>query len=149
MTEIEKYAIELLHEGGEGIAEDDLNEAGGLDDDSHQEACALSIAMAHAIRDNDEGFLAWFRRVSVEDKLTVLVDDKNGAADGWIVPKIAHDEDEEVTPNIFGDWIYRSQGQGGVEHTRRYAAQLLAAADELERRQGSYLDARYGSKKEA
>jgi hypothetical protein len=64
MTEIEKYAIEMLHEGGEGIAEDDLNEAGGIDDDSHQEACALSVAMAHAIRDNAEAFLAWHRQVS-------------------------------------------------------------------------------------
>jgi hypothetical protein len=64
MTDIEKYAIEMLHEGGEHVAEDDLNEAGGLDDDSHQEACALSVAMAHAIRDNAEAFLAWYRQVS-------------------------------------------------------------------------------------
>lgn len=64
MTEIEKYAIETLSQGGEGIAEDDLNEAGGLDDDSHQEACALSVAMAHTVRDNGEAFLAWFRQVS-------------------------------------------------------------------------------------
>lgn len=53
----------------------------------------------------------------------------------WSVPKVAHDEDVAVTPNIIGPWIFRSAGQSDVEHTRQYAAQLLAAADELERRQ--------------
>lgn len=55
--------------------------------------------------------------------------------EAWSVPKVQHDEDIPVTPNIIGDWIFRSAGQSDVEHTRRYAAQLLAAADELERRQ--------------
>jgi hypothetical protein len=59
------------------------------------------------------------------------------AANAWVVPKVEHDEDEPVTPNIIGDWIFRSAGQSDVEHTRRYAAQLLAAADELERREGA------------
>lgn len=57
--------------------------------------------------------------------------------DAWSVPKIPHDEDELVTPNIHGPWIYRAAGQSDAEHTRRYAAQLLAAADELERRQAA------------
>lgn len=64
MTEIEKYAMSMLHQGGEGIAEDDLNEDGEISDDDHQEACALSIYMAHAIRDNQSSFLAWFRSVA-------------------------------------------------------------------------------------
>lgn len=52
----------------------------------------------------------------------------------WAVPKIRHDENADVGPDIIGDWIYRAAGQSDVEHTRQYAAQLLAAADELERR---------------
>lgn len=59
------------------------------------------------------------------------------AADSWVVAKVPHDEDEPVTPNIIGAWIHRSAGQSGIEHTRKYAAQLLAAADELERRQAA------------
>lgn len=61
MTEIEKYAIDMLHEGGESVAEDDLNEDEAISDEDHPAACTLSIAMARAIRNNPEGFLAWFR----------------------------------------------------------------------------------------
>jgi len=53
----------------------------------------------------------------------------------WMVAKIAHDEDREVGPIIRRDGlISRSAGQSDVAHTRFYAAQLLAAADEVERR---------------
>ncbi len=61
LTDPEKYAITLLHEGGESLAEDDLNEAGRIHDDDHQAATSLSIEMAHAIRDNPESFLTWFQ----------------------------------------------------------------------------------------
>lgn len=53
----------------------------------------------------------------------------------WIVPKVEHDENAPVTPHILSNFIYRAAGQSTVAHTRHYAAQLLAAADELERRQ--------------
>lgn len=59
------------------------------------------------------------------------------APQAWLVPKIRHDENVAVGPDIIGDWIFRAAGQSGVEHTRQYAAQLLAAADELERRQAA------------
>jgi hypothetical protein len=53
----------------------------------------------------------------------------------WTVPKIAHDEDRPVGPIICRNGlISRSAGQSDVAHTRFYAAQLLAAADEVERR---------------
>lgn len=67
MTEIEKYAIELLHQGGESMAEDDLDEGEVFAIDQEQDwrnACDLSIAMAHAVRDHAEEFLAWYRQVS-------------------------------------------------------------------------------------
>lgn len=67
MTEIEKYAIKLLHEGGESTAEDDLDEGETFAIDQEQDwrnACDLSIQMAHAVRDNPEAFLAWYRQVS-------------------------------------------------------------------------------------
>lgn len=65
MTEIEKYAITLLHTGGESTAEDDTDESGRFDsEDDFAEACAMSVAMAHAVRDHAEEFLAWYRQVS-------------------------------------------------------------------------------------
>ncbi len=64
MTEIEKYAVKMLHEGGEGIAEDDLNEDDELSNRDHRKACDLSIDMAHAVRDNADSFLGWFRSVT-------------------------------------------------------------------------------------
>lgn len=64
MNDIEDYAITLLHEGGESLAEDDMNESGDIDDNNHGGAVDLSIKMAHAVRDNAEAFLAWYRQVS-------------------------------------------------------------------------------------
>lgn len=52
----------------------------------------------------------------------------------WRIPKIPHDPDAPVGPQIRGGWIGRGEGDSNPEHTRVYAAQLLAAADELERR---------------
>lgn len=54
----------------------------------------------------------------------------------WVVPKIAHDPDAPVGPRLArsGTLISRSAGQSDPTHTRVYAAQLLAAADEMERR---------------
>jgi len=56
------------------------------------------------------------------------------ARDCWIVPKVEHDESRPVGPHVHGGWIHRCAGQSDPEHTRFYAAQLLAAADEGERR---------------
>ncbi len=54
----------------------------------------------------------------------------------WLVPKQPHDEDTPVGPHIgrSGRWIQRAAGESTPDHTRFYAAQLLAAADEAERR---------------
>ncbi len=54
--------------------------------------------------------------------------------DVWVVPKLNHDENRDVGPVISRGWIRRSAGDSYPEHTRFYARQLLAAADELERR---------------
>lgn len=74
------------------------------------------------------------------DGICAVVEDEQ--PDAWSVSKIRHDENAAVGPNIIGDWIYRAAGQSDVEHTRQYAAQLLAAADELERRQQVTTDPR-------
>lgn len=50
----------------------------------------------------------------------------------WIVPKISHDEAVSVGPRLHGDWIRREAGTSDATHARRYAAQLLAAADAVE-----------------
>lgn len=50
----------------------------------------------------------------------------------WLVPKIGHDPNAAVGPTIFGPWIHRDQGDSNPDHTRHYAAQLLAAADAVE-----------------
>jgi hypothetical protein len=67
LTKSEKYAITLLHEGGESTAEDDLDEGETFTEDEEQDwrnACDLSIQMAHAVHDHAEEFLAWFREVT-------------------------------------------------------------------------------------
>jgi hypothetical protein len=55
----------------------------------------------------------------------------------WLVPKVVHDENLSVTPYLSrsGEWIRRDAGDSGPDHTRVFAAQLLAAADECERRE--------------
>lgn len=55
----------------------------------------------------------------------------NGGA--WIIHKIGHDQNATVGPRIHGRRIYRAAGHSDPGHTRYYAAQLLAAADEVER----------------
>lgn len=52
----------------------------------------------------------------------------------WSVPKVTHDQRASVGPRIQRDgWIRREAGTSDSEHTRFYAAQLLAAADEADR----------------
>jgi hypothetical protein len=75
-------------------------------------------------------FLSPSKYDELADHIDALTADATRA---WTVPKVPHDEDTPVTPNIIGGWIYRSAGQSDSEHTRQYAAQLLAAADELDR----------------
>lgn len=50
----------------------------------------------------------------------------------WLVPKVEHDQLAPVGPYIHGEWIHRDAGDSQVWHTREYAAQLLAAADEVD-----------------
>jgi hypothetical protein len=57
------------------------------------------------------------------------------ALGAWVVQAVDHDETRSVGPIIRRNgMISRAAGQSDVEHTRYYAAQLLAAADETERR---------------
>lgn len=62
----------------------------------------------------------------------------NVQSTAWVMPKIEHDENRPVGPIVRPNgWIARAQGHSDVAHTRFYAAQLLAAADEAERRIGA------------
>lgn len=57
----------------------------------------------------------------------------NPTAGHWLVPKRPHDQNAPVGPVVRRDgWIHRSAGTSDPAHTRVYAAQLLAAADEAE-----------------
>lgn len=65
MNEIEKYAIAGVAEGAEGVVEDDLDEEGVFDNEADwRSAVDLGVKMARAIKNNPEGFLAWYRSVS-------------------------------------------------------------------------------------
>lgn len=56
-------------------------------------------------------------------------------ADHWMIPKAPYDEQASVRPVLRPNgWISRDEGLSNPEHTRVYAAQLLAAAAEAERR---------------
>lgn len=67
MTEIEKYAIKLVADGAEGIAEDDMDEDGTFDtEDDWHDAMNLGVDMAQAVAKNADSFLAWFRSVATD-----------------------------------------------------------------------------------
>lgn len=54
MKTVEEYAIDLVADGAESHAEDDLNEDGEIADDQHQDACDLAFRIAQAIRANPD-----------------------------------------------------------------------------------------------
>lgn len=56
---VEEYAIDLVVEGAESYAEDDMDENGELDNtDDLRAAITLAIDIAHAIRANPHTVLA-------------------------------------------------------------------------------------------
>lgn len=56
------------------------------------------------------------------------------ASGAWVVPRIPH-TDQPVGPRVRDDGVIRREaGDSSPTHARLYAAQLLAAADEVERR---------------
>lgn len=58
MKTIEEYAIDLVTDGAESVAEDDLNEDGEIADEDHEAAMDLAIEIAHAIKANPRAVLA-------------------------------------------------------------------------------------------
>jgi len=67
MEPLENYAIGLVADGAESVAEDDLcetEEAEALSEEDWRTACDLGVKMARAIGDNRESFLAWYRSVT-------------------------------------------------------------------------------------
>jgi hypothetical protein len=68
MTDIEKYAANLVGEGAESLATDDIDEGGEFDnEDDWREARALGVKMGRAIKNNTEGFLAWYRSLPAKE----------------------------------------------------------------------------------
>jgi hypothetical protein len=62
---VEEYAIDLVVEGAQHVAEDDTNESGEIADEDHQAACDLALDMAKAIRDNPRSFAEWCEGMGV------------------------------------------------------------------------------------
>ena len=61
MNDIEKYAVDLVGEGAESVAEDDTDEEGHFEnEDAWRASCDLGVKMARTIKDNPEAFLAWY-----------------------------------------------------------------------------------------
>lgn len=58
MKTIEEYAVELVADGAESFAEDDMNENEDIADDDHQAACGLALKIARAIKANPQAVLA-------------------------------------------------------------------------------------------
>ena len=62
MTEIEKYAVKSVADGARSYIEDDIDEEEVFDSEADWRAAVKSgLAMAKAIEDNQDSFLAWFR----------------------------------------------------------------------------------------
>ena len=56
---IQQYAIKLVVDGAESLAEDDLDEDGEFkNEEDHEAACEMAIKIAHAIKNNPELVLA-------------------------------------------------------------------------------------------
>lgn len=62
---VEEYAIELVVEGAQHVAEDDTNENGDIADGAHSAACDLALDMAKAIKDNPRSFAEWCEAAGV------------------------------------------------------------------------------------
>lgn len=65
MTEqltVAQYAINLVCDGAESTAEDDLNEDGAIADEQHGAACDLAASIAKAIRRNPQVVLELVRQ---------------------------------------------------------------------------------------
>jgi hypothetical protein len=58
---IEQYAAELVADGAESHAEDDLNEDGEVNEPDHLAACALALDIVRAIRARPDELIAWAR----------------------------------------------------------------------------------------
>lgn len=62
MTAVERYAVELVHEGAAHCAQEDLNEDDAFENwEDWRAACDLGRDMARVIRERQESFLAWYR----------------------------------------------------------------------------------------
>lgn len=58
MKTIEEYAIELVVQGAQHVAEDDLNEDEDIAQEDHEAACKLALDIARAIKANPAAALA-------------------------------------------------------------------------------------------
>lgn len=86
METTEQYAIKLVADGAEMVAEDDTNEDGEIAEDDHEAACDLAIDIANAIRDNPEVVLALALRTPDEWQ-AAIPDVRIVDPDGWRGPK--------------------------------------------------------------
>jgi hypothetical protein len=68
MTEIEKYAVDLVGTGALSHAEDDIDEEGEFaDEDDWRAARTLALSMAQAIQANPTSFYCWYITTGAND----------------------------------------------------------------------------------
>lgn len=90
--------------------------------------------------DDDDSFLStdprMLAKLGYDGAVSLLVALGAVAPEAWTVRKIRYDANSAVMPIIWlNGMIRREAGTSNPEHARFFAAQLLAAADEVERRQ--------------
>lgn len=129
MKTVNEYAVELVVEGAEHVAEDDLNENGDIDDASHKEACDLAIEIAHAIRGNPQAVLALVGRCVNRPQSTpaqATVAARRCRVVGWSLAAVA--VAVLLLVDGFGDVLAAVPGAGALAFLREYAV-LRAWAD--------------------
>lgn len=65
MKSVEEYAADLVADGAESHAEDDMNEDGAIAEENHEAACDLAISIAMAVRRDPAGAVEFARRAGV------------------------------------------------------------------------------------
>lgn len=65
MKTVEGFAIDLVVEGAQHVAEDDTNESEEIAERDHGAACDLALDMAKAIRENPRAFAEWCEGIGV------------------------------------------------------------------------------------
>lgn len=64
LTKVEAYALDMVADGARSTVEDDMNEDGAVDEEEHEAACDLAMAIVRAIRTDPDTILALARLIA-------------------------------------------------------------------------------------